>query len=44
MLNQFKENDILYLINVYTSDIVAIITSNYNKFFIKIKKILLSED
>jgi len=44
MLEQFEENNILYLASVYTSDIVVIITKNYNKFSIKTKKILLSEN
>ena len=44
MLEQLEENDTLYLISVYISDIFVITTNNYNKFFVKTKKISLSED
>ena len=44
MLKQFEKNDKYLLLNVFIIDIVVIIVQNYEKFFNKIKKTLITID
>jgi len=44
MLEQPEEDDTLYLASAYISDIAAITAGDYDKFFVKTKKVSSSED